>query len=190
MRKTMPALFVVILLLMTFAGCPSKPEVETPKVEQKPLVVFLVRHAEKVVEKEDPDLSDDGKARSTELANVLSSADIEHVHSTDYKRTRNTAAPIADEKGLKLELYDPEKLEDVAKDLKAKGGRHLIVGHSNTTPELTKLLGGNPGTEINEKSEYDRLYVVTIGKDGTVNTALVRYGKAFEQPKEETKATP
>jgi hypothetical protein len=57
----------------------------------------------------------------------------------------------------------------------------LIVGHSNTTPELTKLLGGDSGTEINEKGEYDRLYIVTIGKDGTVNSVILRYGKAFEK---------
>lgn len=190
MRKTIPAAVVLVLLALGFAGCPEKPVVEPPKVEQKPLVVFLVRHAEKTTAKEDPDLSDEGKARAGELANTLSSADIEHVHSTDYKRTRDTAAPVAVETGLKVELYDPDKLADFAKELKDKGGRHLIVGHSNTTPELTKLLGGNPGSEIDEKSEYDRLYVITTGKDGTVNSALVRYGKPYQKTDKEIAPKP
>jgi hypothetical protein len=51
-----------------------------------------------------------------------------------------------------------------------------VVGHSDTTPELVGLLGGDPGAPIDEPTEYDRLYVVTLGPDGTVTTVLLRYG--------------
>jgi hypothetical protein len=52
-----------------------------------------------------------------------------------------------------------------------------VVGHSNTTTELVTLLGGDPGTEIEESSEYDRLYILTINSSG-VTTLLIRYGSA------------
>jgi hypothetical protein len=38
-----------------------------------------------------------------------------------------------------------------------------------------ELLGGEPGFPIDEKSEFDRLYIVTVGASGTVSTVLMRY---------------
>lgn len=140
----------IALFAFVFAGCTSNPEREQTAAEQKPLVVFLVRHAEKTDNARDPDLSEEGRKRTSELAGVLRSAEIGHVHSTDFIRTRETAAPVAKEAGLEVETYDPRDLAGFAKKLKETGGRHLVVGHSNTTPELTKLLGGEPGTEIDE----------------------------------------
>ena len=182
MKNTFVLLTVAFALFL--AGCPSEPT-EAPKTEQKPLVVFLVRHAEKTDDGKDPELSEAGKERTADLAETLKNADIGHVHTTDFIRTRDTAAPIAQAAGVDVEKYDPKDLAGFANKLKEAGGRHLVVGHSNTTPELTKLLGGDPGTEIDEKGEYDRLYVVTIGKDGTASSALLRFGKPFI--KEESK---
>ena len=125
--------------------------------EENPLVIFLVRHAEKVDSSRDPELSEAGKQRVIELAETLSSADIEHIHSTDYIRTRNTAVPTAKAFNLDVEVYSTHDLAGFAEQLKDTGGRHLVVGHSNTTPKLVKPLGGEPGTPIVEKNEYDRL---------------------------------
>jgi phosphohistidine phosphatase SixA len=188
MKKAIVVVISAVLMSITFAGCPAKPEVTAPPKEHKPLVVFLVRHAEKMDDSKDPELSEDGKKRAADLIAALRSADIEEIHSTDYIRTKDTAAPIAEKLGVKVEIYNPKDLAGFAKQLQEKGGRHLVVGHSNTTPELTKLLGGNAGAEINEKSEYDRLYMVTIGKDGTANSVLVRYGKAYEETEDAAKA--
>jgi len=141
------------------------------------LVVFLVRHAEKVDESIDPDLSEDGYLRAKELARTLADASIEQVHSSGFIRTKETARPVADLFGLEIELYNPKDLYEIADQLKAAGGRHLVVGHSNTTPALVEILGGDPGSPIKEKNEYDRLYILTITEDD-VNTVLLRYGKS------------
>jgi len=142
-------------------------------------VIFLVRHAEKTDDGRDPPLSDAGRQRVSELAHVLRDAGITRVYSTDYVRTRDTAAPVASVLGVEVLLYDPRELENFAMELKRTTGRHLVVGHSNTTPELTELLGGDGGTDIDEPGEYDRLYVVTLASDGGVRTLLLRYGKPF-----------
>jgi phosphohistidine phosphatase SixA len=185
MKNSIAFLASIIVFVSLLAGCPATPEPPVEPVEQKPLVVFLVRHAEKVDASKDPELSEDGKQRAKDLVETLKSADIEYIHSSDFKRTRDTAAAVAETTGKKTELYDPRDLAGFAKKLKEKGGRHLVVGHSNTTPELTKLLGGVPGAEIDEKGEYDRLYIVTIGKDGTANSVMMRFGKAFEKKEAE-----
>lgn len=144
---------------------------------KKPLVIFLVRHAEKVDSSRDPELSEAGRQRAKQLAETLISTEIEYIHSTDFIRTKNTAAPSAQMFNLDVDLYNPRELEAFAAALKQKGGRHLVVGHSNTTPALVKLLGGEPGSPIVEKNEYDRLYILTIQEDGEVSTVLLRYGK-------------
>jgi len=57
-------------------------------------------------------------------------------------------------------------------------GRHLVLGHSNTTPQLVEALGGEPGAPI-EEMEYDRLYIVTL-MDGRTSTVLLRFGSPYE----------
>ena len=138
--------------------------------------IFLVRHAEKTKDKSDPALTQAGQGRAQLLSNMLADSGITHIHSSDYKRTRDTAAPLAERLGIKVELYDPRDLPAMAAKLKSMSGHHLVVGHSNTTGELTELLGGEGGSPIIEATEYDRLYVVTPRSDGTVTTTLLRFG--------------
>jgi len=142
----------------------------------KPDAIFLVRHAEKTAEKTDPGLTKAGKARAVALADRLEDEGITHIHSSDYIRTRDTAAPLAERLGLEVEIYDAGDLPGIAAKLKAMPGRHLVVGHSNTTPQLTELLGGDGGEPIVEATEYDRLYVVTMGKGEPVKSYLTRFG--------------
>ncbi len=170
--------WLVICPLALLMAC--QPRTEETKAKQ-PLVVFLVRHAEKVDASRDPDLSAAGKARAEELASGLRDAKIEHVHSSDYIRTRDTAAPIAARLKLTVELYDPKDLSVLVKKLREAGGRHLVVGHSTSTPVAVKLLGGEPGPPIVESAEFDRLYIVTIDAKGEASTVLVRYGKPFKK---------
>jgi phosphohistidine phosphatase SixA len=162
----------IIAALMMLSACVS--------VVPKSDAVFLVRHAEKTTEKNDPGLTEAGKARAIALADRLEGEGITHIHSSDYIRTRDTAAPLAKRLGLDVEIYDAGDLPGMAEKLKATPGRHLVVGHSNTTPQLTELLGGDGGTPIVEATEYDRLYVVTMEAGEPVKSYLTRFGAASE----------
>ena len=53
----------------------------------------------------------------------------------------------------------------------------MVLGHSNTTPQLAEALGGDPSTPI-EEMEYDRLYVLTLTSTGT-STVLLRFGNPY-----------
>ncbi len=148
---------------------------------QEAAVVYLVRHAEAVSpelrqDPKNPHLSEAGRRRAEQLAYVLGDAGITQILSTDFHRTRETARPLAEKRGLDVKAYDPYDLPGFAEALRGMRGRFLVTGHSNTTPKLVELLGGDPGPPIDEKTEYDRLYVVVLGPDGMVTTTLLRYG--------------
>jgi len=157
-------------MLSGVAACAAPEE----QAELDGTTIYLVRHAEKVLDVSNPPLTEDGQARAALLA------EISRVHSTDYVRTRQTAAPIAEALDIDVEIYDPSDLTGFAAQLIEQGGESLVVGHSNTTPQLVEALGGEPGTEIDEAAEYDRLYIVEINADGNVASEIKRYGVLYE----------
>ncbi len=135
--------------------------------------IWLVRHAEQTdPEAGDPALTEAGEVMAARLAAMLVDSGIEAVYSTDYRRTRATAAPLAGKLGLEVTLYDPEALELLAGQLRSAAGPCLVVGHSNTTPRLVELLGGDPAGAIGHK-EFDRLYLVEL-RNGGADSILLR----------------
>jgi phosphohistidine phosphatase SixA len=142
---------------------------------QTPPRILLVRHGETVEDgSRDPELSEAGRARAERLARLLADAGVTRVLSTNYKRTQGTAAPLSRAAGVQIESYDPTDLPALAGRLKGGSGVILVVGHSNTTPQLVGALGGNAHGEIAE-TEHDRLYVLVPAAEGTVATLLLRY---------------
>jgi phosphohistidine phosphatase SixA len=169
-----PLLAALLLWAVPGAGKAAAPAAAEPG----PVVIYLVRHAERADEPgEDPPLTQRGELRAGELARTLADVPLASINSTDYRRTLLTARQVAQQHGLEPELYDPSPrgLRDLAARLAAWPGHHLVVGHSNTTPELVRLLGGDSISAINE-TEYDRLYLVILSKGGVVASSLLRYG--------------
>lgn len=135
-------------------------------------MIYLTRHAEKAATGTDPALTPEGQVRAQNIAATLKKAGITKIYSTSYARTQQTAAPLASYLQLTTQTYDPTQLATFAQQLRALPGNVLVVGHSDTTPELIRQLGGEPGTDIAE-TEFDRLYQVAIGQDGDVTTTLL-----------------
>lgn len=146
-------------------------------------VVYIVRHAEKITGENagrDPALTDAGQNRALVLAEILRSKNISHVYSSNYTRTRNTAAPTAKNAGVPVIIYDPRDLSALAMRIKQQAGRYLVVGHSNTIRETVQALGATiTDLPVTEKSEYDRLYRVTLSQDGQTTMGLSRYGLRY-----------
>jgi phosphohistidine phosphatase SixA len=166
-----------MIAAMGFLSAPAAQAQNWNRSEDRQNVsmVYLVRHAEKADTGKDPELTDIGKERAEELSRFLKDAGITNIWTTDYKRTRETAGPIAARTRVKVEVYDPAKLGEFATKLKSMPGRHLVVGHSNTTPGLVQALGGDPGQPMPD-SEYDRFYIVTLGQN--IGTIQLRFGAA------------
>jgi len=155
---------------------------DAPKTDATLSTYYLVRHAEKVLDVKDPALTEAGAQRAQDLAERLDGVKLSKIYSTDTKRTRDTAQPTADAQGLNITIYDASDLEGFAKQITAEKGHILVVGHSNTTPDLAKHLGGQAGEPIVEATEYDRFYIVkrlpyaNDSEAAAVTTKLERFG--------------
>jgi phosphohistidine phosphatase SixA len=151
-----------------------------------PSIIYLVRHGEKAADGKDPkltmqkmaadgkdpELTMQGKARAGNIAAILRSSGITHIYSSATQRTRQTAQPLASALGVEVQVYDPAQGAKLVGQVKAAGGTALVVGHSNTVPELVRLFGGKPGADIADE-EFDRLYQLIVAKDGSVTTVLL-----------------
>jgi broad specificity phosphatase PhoE len=94
---------------------------------------------------------------------MLNQTGIETIYSTPTKRTRQTAEPLAKLTGLTPTLYDPKEGALVAV-LKKSTGKSLVVGHSNTLPQLLNALTGS--TIYQPTEAYGELWVVTLTGEG------------------------
>jgi phosphohistidine phosphatase SixA len=137
----------------------------------EPTAIFIVRHAEKAAQGKDPDLTADGQARARNIAAMLHKAGITAIFSTPFARTRQTAQALAQRIGVEVQLYDPKAPAALADKVMAQHGAVLVVGHSNTVPELVRAMGGTAGADIPD-TEYDRLYEL-VPTAGGVTTLLL-----------------
>jgi broad specificity phosphatase PhoE len=154
----------LILLVSLILAVPSLAKAQS--------VFYIVRHAERADAgmmaggSNDPDLSPAGHARAEALAATLKDARISAIYVTEFKRTRQTAAPLAKALGVEPIVVSSKDTPGLVARVKAGSGSVLIVGHSNTVPEVLKALGGEAVT-IGD-SEYDNLFVVTGGTPAAV----------------------
>lgn len=134
-----------------------------------PTTVIVVRHAERAAEPaNDPVLTPAGSERAEALLAAVRGAGITHILTTSLQRTGLTAAPTARALGITPVAVNPRSRNHVAEvvdSVRARaGGVVLVVGHSNTVPDIVKALGGEAPPICD--AEYDNLYVVTLPSSG------------------------
>ncbi len=135
--------------------------------------VFVVRHAEKFSDT-DERLTEAGKARARRLAAMLGGSGISAIYSTATERTLGTAQPLADRLQVAVAIYD--RRASLAERIRAERPNDviLVVGHSNTVPDLLKAFGCAEAVTIAD-DEYDNLFVVVPKKDGKATLLRLRY---------------
>ncbi len=173
--KLMNQLFRKVFQFIALVYMPFVFSIDLLATQSDFSTIILVRHAEKLKDVTDPELSEKGKVRAKQLSIVLKDIAIDRIFSTEYKRTQQTAAPLSEAKSLSVDLYNPKELENFAHYLKTIKGVSMVVGHSNTTTEMVKLLGGDPISSIDDATEFDRIYIITITKDSRTQSLLLRY---------------
>lgn len=90
------------------------------------------------------------------------------IFSTNYKRTRQTAEPVARRRKKDIQTYDPAKQNElVAKIMAGKTDHYLIVGHSNTIPVLANLLAKKEIFRNLAEPEYGVYWVIRM-KNGAL----------------------
>ena len=132
--------------------------------------IFIVRHAEKASGGgNDPDLSEAGQKRAKDLAQVLKDAGISAIYVSEFKRTQETAAPLAEALHLQPVVIKGTDTAALVEKLKSASGNVLVVGHGNTIPDMIKALGLTDSISIPE-SDYQEIFLV----EGSDQPKLVR----------------
>lgn len=182
-RRARAAFLILAPLLALFALLGPGRAQESDPLEQLryPKTVVLVRHAEKAADDpRDPSLSAAGLARAEHLARMLGDAGVTHLFSSEFRRTRDTLAPLASLTGARVSTVtarDPKAQISALRSL-PRNSVAVVSGHSNTVPGLAKLLAPKSDpTELGEM-DYDRMYVVTLTGDEAPATLIeLRYGE-------------
>jgi broad specificity phosphatase PhoE len=136
-----------------------------------PKQVFVTRHLQKG-QGDDPPLTAEGTANAEKLAAMLADKGITAIFVTPTRRTTETAAPLAKLLGISITTYDPRDPQALARSVAAVQGSVLVVGHSNTVPDLVALFGGDTKPAPMSEEDFGTLFVVD--PDGTVAATEVR----------------
>ncbi len=160
------------LLVLSFAFiCASNA------VQAQSKTIILVRHAEKAdATSQDPELSDEGKQRAERLVKVGGKYKPGAFYSTNFKRTRDTLAPLAAERKKQVAIYDARKPAELLDQItKSKIKRHIIAGHSNTVPGLANFIAKKDVFKNLDESEYGVIWVIRMKNGQIVKTEVLPY---------------
>lgn len=164
-----------LLLLVTAGACAeavSEASGDSSRVE-----VILVRHAEAGHEGRDPELRPAGLERAACLVTALEDRRVTHLFASPLRRTQQTLAPIASQRGLEPAVREPLPVEALVAELSSlpAGSVAVVAGHSNTLPPLARALGAELTGLVDEggqpalpREEHDRLIVLTLRRGSEI----------------------
>ena len=145
--------------------------------------VIVIRHAEKdlSVSATDPPLTPAGEARAALLANMFGDAQrlghLDAIYVSPALRNRLTAAPLAARLGLAATVAPADDPRGLARRAlrEHSGGRVLIIGHSDTVPQIVAALSGKSKIPEIEDREYGTMYIVSVPRIGDANLLRLNY---------------
>ncbi len=139
----------LFLLAALFASCTS--------------TFYIVRHAEKETAASgtstDVPLSAAGAERAEALKELLKDKKIMRIYSTNYLRTKNTAAPLSTQLGIPVVVYNPSDSAFIPSVRELKGNT-LIVGHSNTVDDIINALTQTRQMSDLPDTQYGDLFIL------------------------------
>ena len=167
-----------ILLLLVYCQA-SFSQIQTNEIKADETGYYFIRHAEKNrsnPKDSNPELNKEGKLRALNWAYFFREIPLEAIYSTDYIRTISTAQPVADDKNLPIIIYNPNDL-NINMFMKENQGRLvLVVGHSNTTPELVNAMLGDQKFEQMKDNDNSSLFIIReTNKKTTAERISVSY---------------
>ena len=140
--------------------------------QNKTTQYYFIRHAEKADSSKNPDLSEKGLERAKEWQMLFSELSFDAIYSTDFNRTIQTIKPISVKQNKNFSLYNPKTIDIEAFKKETFGKKILIVGHSNTIPNMVnQIIKENKYSDIAE-NQFGNLYIVTIFENQILSQLL------------------
>ena len=141
-------LAALLLLLFGLAAC------ETTPVPPKGPSFYVMRHLQKG-EGQDPPLSAEGQANARRLIGFFAVDPPRVIYVSTTRRASETAEPLAAKLWARVRRYDPGDTAGLVARVLAERGTVLVVGHSNTVPEIVERLGGERPAPLAETDYGD-----------------------------------
>jgi phosphohistidine phosphatase SixA len=177
----------VALVAVAASGCAGP----SPAMSSAPGRAIVVRHAEaSAALGSDPELTVGGRERAFALAEALQQAGVKAIFASQFRRTQQTARPLAEILGVEV-----EEIAVVGGDIEAQaaalarrireehpGETVLIVGHSNTVPLIVQALCGVSVRPLRD-DQYGDLFIVDVatpeaqGDAGRGSVIHARFGQ-------------
>jgi phosphohistidine phosphatase SixA len=154
-----------------------------------PTTIMFVRHADTesaALVGGDPGLSATGRQRAELLADFIREIDVDAsinaIYVTEFRRTQETAAPIANRLGLEVTIADQTDIEGFMADVldAHRGQIVLIVSHADLIPTLIAEIHGHQSIEPIGADDYDDFFIVTTPHFGGVKTLQLHYGVGWK----------
>lgn len=150
--------------------------------------VIILRHAEVEQGVDNPGLSPAGRLRSKDLVRLLGDVDVtdsvDAVFATRWRRTQETAEPLARHVDTVLQIVNPAELEKLkAVLLQEYKGQVvvLIIDAADIQPVVERMKGSKVLRTI-ASAEHDSIYVLSVPWFGKVKTLQFRYGRPYIGP--------
>jgi phosphohistidine phosphatase SixA len=126
--------------------------------------IYLVRHAEKgtTPSLQDPDLTDSGRQRAVDLANLLKRKSIQTIYSTHFRRTIQTATPLKDSLNQTIHFYATDTLGKFIVKTVGIRSNALVVSHSNKILPMLDTLHLHHTISLIPENDFDNLFIITV----------------------------
>jgi len=124
---------------------------------------YVMRHLNTPEGQRDPDLTPEGRRNADLLANWFMQAPPTTIFVSNTKRAQQTAAPLAARLGITPIVYDPSDTRTLMTEVMKEPPPVLIVGHSNTVPDIVAALGGvRPDPLVHE--DFADIWAISNGR--------------------------
>ena len=125
-----------VALCLAATGCAT---VQAPSVQPN---IYVMRHLHTPEGAKDPDLTAEGRRHARLLVAELRRDPPDVIYVSSTKRAQQTAEPLARRLKLAPKIYNPADTPGLVTSVLQEPGTVLVVGHSNTVPEIIDRLGG------------------------------------------------
>lgn len=133
---------------------------------------YVMRHLHTPAGAANPDLTAEGQRAAATLPQWFAGDPPRVIYVSNTRRAQQTAAPLAAAYGITPRIYDPANTPALVQMVQAEtGGAVLVVGHSNTVPDIVEQLGGTRPAPLTHE-DFGDIWHITPVNGSTLRLSL------------------
>lgn len=136
--------------------------------------IFIIRHAEQMLDVEDPPLTEDGFDRAKSWVSVFRDTGIKMIYTSKKIRTKQTGEVISQALNIPLRQVPRRDIDGLVDQVRKEHSDDLvlIVTHSKTLPKLLQAFAPFGEYPVIKPSDYGNLFIVV--PKGKIEPTVIR----------------